>query len=60
MSGAEIAASLKVVKNEFHAVPAQTMPHSPHCRSNAERKCASVGVQSRPQTCTKPPANASA
>ena len=44
VSGAEMAASLKVVKNEFHAVPAQTMPNSPHCTSKAVRKCCSVSV----------------
>ena len=43
-SGAAMAASLTVVNNELHAVPAQTRPCAPHCRSNAVRKCASVGV----------------
>ena len=43
-SGAAIAASRTVVNSEFHAVPAQTRPCSPHCRSNAVRRWASVGV----------------
>ncbi|MNV30841.1 hypothetical protein D3C71_1221280 [compost metagenome] len=44
VSGAEMAASLSVVKNEFHAVPAHTTPNSPHSTLNAVRKCASVMV----------------
>ncbi len=42
--GAAMPASFSVVKSEFHAVPAQTSPCVPHCRSKAVRKCASVGV----------------
>jgi hypothetical protein len=42
--GAAMAASLTVVNSEFQAVPAHTRPNSPHCRSNAVLKCASVGV----------------
>ena len=44
VSGAEMAASLMVVKNEFHAVPAHTMPNSPHSTLNAVRKWLSVMV----------------
>ncbi len=42
--GAAMPASLSVVNSEFQAVPAQTSPSTPHCRSKAVRKCASVGV----------------
>ena len=44
VSGAAIAASLTVVKKEFQAVPAQTIPNAPHSSEKAVRKCASVGV----------------
>ena len=43
-SGAASAASRKVVNSEFHAVPAQTRPNSPHWMSKALTKWASVGV----------------
>ncbi len=44
VSGAEMAASLKVVKNEFQAVPAHTRPCSPQSSAKVVRKCCSVGV----------------
>ena len=42
--GAEAAASLMVVKSEFHAVPAHTRPYWPHSRLNAVLKWLSVSV----------------
>ena len=57
--GAATADKVSVVNSEPQAPPVQIKPFGVHSTEKARPKCESVGVQSLPQTLTKPPLSAS-